>query len=328
MEVISIDGVEYVRASVLARRHRYTSDYIGQLCRSGKVEAKLVGRTWYVNPESVDGHKNGRYQKSSSTEKTSTINIKKESSRINVSAVPRGDTFKTIKRLSSDAPQYLRRIEWKPVKYEFDNSELLPPLKSEPVSVAIPVDIAGAEKVTIRKTSTITRLEAEPLPEVMLQGTLKINSVDDDFTAPNEQENVLENIAISSDVEKDNSTVYLHPTSKDRKRTVVIQTVEEPEPATEEDVLLASAIDPYAYEVPLTVSNTPRIPSFAPNRIAESGRSKDAVREVVHPKRSGTFATVGILFFCILLAAFSFITQELVATSTEVSITYGFEINI
>jgi hypothetical protein len=36
----------------------YTSDYIGQLCRHGKIPAKLVGRTWFVDFESLLNHKN------------------------------------------------------------------------------------------------------------------------------------------------------------------------------------------------------------------------------------------------------------------------------
>src|SRR3989338_7576807 len=42
-------GKEYISASRAAQKSGYASDYIGQLCRSGKISGSLVGRTWYVD---------------------------------------------------------------------------------------------------------------------------------------------------------------------------------------------------------------------------------------------------------------------------------------
>ena len=62
MEVLNVNGKSYVKASVLARQLGYTSDYIGQLCRGNKVDAKLVGRSWYVEKKSIESHKSTRYR--------------------------------------------------------------------------------------------------------------------------------------------------------------------------------------------------------------------------------------------------------------------------
>ena len=35
----------------------YTSDYVGQLCRAGKLDSKIVGRSWYVTEKSIIDHK-------------------------------------------------------------------------------------------------------------------------------------------------------------------------------------------------------------------------------------------------------------------------------
>ncbi len=32
---------------------RYANDYIGQLCRSRKIDGRMIGRVWYVNRESI-----------------------------------------------------------------------------------------------------------------------------------------------------------------------------------------------------------------------------------------------------------------------------------
>ena len=34
----------------------YTSDYIGQLCRGGKLDSRMIGNTWYITRESLEKH--------------------------------------------------------------------------------------------------------------------------------------------------------------------------------------------------------------------------------------------------------------------------------
>lgn len=57
MEVLVLDGKNYVKASKAARDLGYTTDYVGQLCRSGQVDAHLIGRTWYVDQEQLGSHR-------------------------------------------------------------------------------------------------------------------------------------------------------------------------------------------------------------------------------------------------------------------------------
>lgn len=57
MEVLVLDGKNYVKASKAADSLGYASDYVGQLCRSGKVDAHLIGRTWYVNQDELTTHR-------------------------------------------------------------------------------------------------------------------------------------------------------------------------------------------------------------------------------------------------------------------------------
>lgn len=54
---IKIDGSEYISSSRAAKLAKYSSDYIGQLCRRGSIPGRLVGRTWYVNKECLLEHK-------------------------------------------------------------------------------------------------------------------------------------------------------------------------------------------------------------------------------------------------------------------------------
>lgn len=52
------NGKQYISSSRAAKIGGYVNDYIGQLCRDGKLECRMVGRSWYVSLESLISHKN------------------------------------------------------------------------------------------------------------------------------------------------------------------------------------------------------------------------------------------------------------------------------
>lgn len=51
------EGKKFISSSRAAKISGYVNDYIGQLCRDGKLEARMVGRSWYVCLESLIEHK-------------------------------------------------------------------------------------------------------------------------------------------------------------------------------------------------------------------------------------------------------------------------------
>ncbi|OGG70153.1 hypothetical protein A3I99_01910 [Candidatus Kaiserbacteria bacterium RIFCSPLOWO2_02_FULL_45_11b] len=180
MKEVTINGVSYLPASALAKQFRYTTDYIGQLCRAKKVDAQLVGRSWYVNPVSLTAHKSAKYTKTNLPEKTIESKDKIEISRINIEPVLAKNTIKATKA----APQnFARRIEWQPAKYEDDGGDLFPVVKREIKPVRVHVGLADSTPVSIKTTAKATDLVAEPLPEVSLKGKLNISSLEEDFDA-------------------------------------------------------------------------------------------------------------------------------------------------
>jgi len=52
-ETLNIGGKKYIASSSAARKTGYAPDYIGQLCRSRKVDAIRVGRAWFVDVASL-----------------------------------------------------------------------------------------------------------------------------------------------------------------------------------------------------------------------------------------------------------------------------------
>ncbi len=54
MDELHISGKRFISSRRIARDNGYTSDYIGQLIRGGKVIGQKVGRAWYVDASSFD----------------------------------------------------------------------------------------------------------------------------------------------------------------------------------------------------------------------------------------------------------------------------------
>ncbi len=108
MEEISLKGEKYIKATILAEKLGYTSDYVGQLCRGKQVKATLVGRSWYVNEESLRKHKKTRYR-------SNLAKAKESFKEVSINRVPNSEnTF--MKRLAS---------------YSNDEGDLLPSLKKK-----------------------------------------------------------------------------------------------------------------------------------------------------------------------------------------------------
>lgn len=189
MDTVTIDGVEYVKANVLAKKHNYTTDYIGQLCRGKKVDARLVGRTWYVYPPSLDGHKTTRYSELRSGEKSINKAIIKSSSRRDVMSPVAKNTIKL------QSTHFENRVFWKNPKYQGDSSDLLPELTKPATAVQkMNIQMADSERIRVTNVSKNITMISQPMPAVALAGTLKVlnyaptfdevsEAVDDDNTS-------------------------------------------------------------------------------------------------------------------------------------------------
>jgi hypothetical protein len=59
MDEILIEEKKYVSSKRAAKMTGYAKDYIGQLCREGRVPARLIGRSWYVLEAAIQDHRFG-----------------------------------------------------------------------------------------------------------------------------------------------------------------------------------------------------------------------------------------------------------------------------
>lgn len=57
MDELIVDGEKYISSKRAARLSGYTKDYIGQMCRAGRIPSKMVGRSWYVKESALKEHR-------------------------------------------------------------------------------------------------------------------------------------------------------------------------------------------------------------------------------------------------------------------------------
>jgi hypothetical protein len=112
MDTLVLNGKTYVRASKAARNLGYTSDYVGQLCRSGNVDAHLVGRTWYVHEDELSQH---RVEKKRNARVKAREQAHKALEEHRINTIPQ--TQNTYKKLA--------------IRYEPDQGDLIPKVEKK-----------------------------------------------------------------------------------------------------------------------------------------------------------------------------------------------------
>ena len=188
MKSISFRNREYVKASTIAKKFKYTQDYVGQLCRSGKVEARLVGREWYIDAESVTEY---RQQKHSVQKKSATINLTKVTQKVAVKPVLRPKTARAMSTSPDVRHTGLSKLSHPDVRYSSDRGSVIPIIKARaqdhPVhpqvqishgddsqtGVVKPAPKIPTVKIQVRSMAkTGVEYTTDRLPEISLQGKL------------------------------------------------------------------------------------------------------------------------------------------------------------
>ncbi len=160
MEVLTFNGQKYVKASKAARDLGYASDYVGQLCRKGAVDAHLVGRTWYVNPETLGAHR---------LEKKRNARVKaREHAHRSI------EEAKSL-RVKNDTKSYTNVA----IRYESDSEELIPEVRKITINSYQRKVEPVAEAPSYKKYSIENENE-----KVVMSGTLKVRDaeLEEEFT--------------------------------------------------------------------------------------------------------------------------------------------------
>jgi hypothetical protein len=192
MEVLTLNGKRYVKASKAAKDLGYATDYVGQLCRSGAVDAQLVGRTWYVDPDTLGAHRlekkrNARvkareYAKKSIAE-TRALRVEKSRNTYNNIAIRyEGDSEELIPEVKKLTIATSKIVAPKELPNEMEGKGYVIENKDKKIlmSGSIPVYDADEETVltdvtilTPKILRTVRKKETAPEPEEEVQLDIK-----------------------------------------------------------------------------------------------------------------------------------------------------------
>ncbi len=122
-DTLILEGKNYISARRAARVMNYAQDYIGQLCRSGKIDCRMVGRSWFVTEESLIAHRESAID--ATDERASKMLKKKFTAKVipEVSAIP------SLIPESIPSPIIPEKTEISSLKYESHNGPTLPEIK-------------------------------------------------------------------------------------------------------------------------------------------------------------------------------------------------------
>ncbi len=158
MDEILIADQKYVSSKRAAEITGYAKDYVGQLCREGRVEARLVGRNWYVREAAIRDH------------------------RFNTEDAVEAPKL-TTERRSDDLPS-----AWKAPVYSTEDANFLPPVSHIQPEPATPtpqtqdsaqdMQTAWQEWFTHKKQQPATEEESAPEPVL----------IEEEPTSPPEEE--------------------------------------------------------------------------------------------------------------------------------------------
>jgi len=174
MEEVTLDKKKYVKAADIAKHLGYTSDYVGQLCRAEKVDARLVGRSWFVVADSLRAHQKDT-KRSSKAKSTAAV---KQYKKAHVAAPASTETYKSTRHISvhhyeSDEADLFPRV--KRVEPQTRATEVKPHQEVE-APAAVPIKItkqstlrtyAPAEREPVQFAGTVAITEASTAPEVV-----------------------------------------------------------------------------------------------------------------------------------------------------------------
>lgn len=136
MDELTIGEKVYVSSKRAAKITGYAKDYVGQLCREGRVEARLVGRNWYVLEESIMEH---RFGAAPADEKVHP----------EVAALP--------------AP-VLENVVWESPTYEAEIPVMVPPLQERPREVEAPRKVVAEMQSAWQEWFATQETEEKALP--------------------------------------------------------------------------------------------------------------------------------------------------------------------
>jgi hypothetical protein len=143
---IILQGKTYISARRAAKIINYAQDYVGQLCRAGKLDCTMIGRSWFVTEESLLSHRENAVD--GVADKVPKVSKDVEVVPVTMPAVTNTPVMVTPAPVVSPIQSF--------PKYEVERKALLPELnKKVPTTFSLPKTIVAAPASTLSISNSV-----------------------------------------------------------------------------------------------------------------------------------------------------------------------------
>jgi hypothetical protein len=159
MDELTLEDKKYISSKRAAQVTGYAKDYIGQLCREGKVEATQLGRNWYVLETSIKEHRFGVEEML----KTESLEEPKEKFTLPTpEPIKMPEAAKSTWQPTSYTPQVLETLPEMPAKSPAEI--LIQPSVNEPVFSTYSNNVATHSRVDVPAAEVLRAPEVSRTP--------------------------------------------------------------------------------------------------------------------------------------------------------------------
>jgi hypothetical protein len=167
MDELVIDDKKYISSKRAAKLTGYAKDYIGQLCREGRVSARLVGRSWYVLESAIQDHRFGTQPQTEDNEPSVSATGKEE----------------------EKSEQETITSTWEMPKYEADTVEYLPSINRLRAISYPPLEAPSDVLQTQEREEVVREPSLSPENASITIDTQKVENTESHQIQPLESEN-------------------------------------------------------------------------------------------------------------------------------------------
>ncbi len=170
------EGKKYISARRASEISDYASDYVGQLCRAGKLDCRMIGRSWFVTEESIHLHKAAISREEASRSRIENLRGKPVKVSAQISDDVSSTKISTVSTVSAPvlplaSTSVLVPTPWtietpikSPFVYSNDDRPLLPVLKGKTVveknEIKSPIVVSeSSQKISINKIDLTKQTE-------------------------------------------------------------------------------------------------------------------------------------------------------------------------
>lgn len=284
MNEITIGDKIYISSKRAAEVTGYAKDYVGQLCREGHVDAKMVGRSWYVYEPSIRAHRFGEV----AVAPTEPVVEQEEAADI----------------AETDAPEAIST--WEQPVYKAEPFEMIPEVPAPAYQEAVPkpeeslTDMQSAWKEWFDRKQQLVQPEIES-PEV-IDARAEASGRDEEYDSAEEHS---EDDAEAHEEAQDEVAIPLHRLAEEPEETYETYIEEDSEP-----IAIRHIPAPVPEYVPVPPPYIPVHREEAARETAPVAEARVVSERVVRRKRKGSTSYVPATA---LLVAISIITLTVAA---------------